>query len=190
MLSAAATPFLRVDNLAIQWDMLVPAMNPTTKTPTGATSPTVGVANCRYSMQASAQVAWGLALLVCLTVGCGEKSGIKKVVVTGTVSYKGTPIANGDIRFDPAPGTAGPVSGAKIINGKYKAAGRGGVPVGDHLVRIRGYHTEGSGGDMLSAQPKQASGGQYIPVTYNKKTSTYVTITGEESQEQHDFALE
>jgi len=132
-----------------------------------------------------------LLLLVFLCAGCGEKSRISKVVVSGQVTYKGQPIQSGDIRFDPIPGTAGPVSGAKIIDGRYKVTGRGGVPVGEHLVRIRGYHTENSGeGDLMSKPSSKASGGQYIPADYNEQTKTFATITGAESEETHDFALE
>jgi hypothetical protein len=88
----------------------------------------------------------GLLGLVCVVVvamtgGCGP-SGLERAVLSGTVTYQGQPVKEGLIRFIPIKGTEGPSWGAHIIDGRYKAAGKGGVPVGTHKVEILAYRTK------------------------------------------------
>jgi len=130
-------------------------------------------------------------LLMIVAAGCGKRSELEKVVVSGEVTYQGEPVADGDIRFEPMPGTDGPLSGAAIRDGKYVAKGRGGVPVGEHLVRIRAFRTAAGGGDMLSMQGNAATdGGQYLPEKYNRSSQETVTIAGDQSKVTLDFHLE
>ena len=88
---------------------------------------------------------WTLVSSMCLlttfcllTAGC-QKSNLDKVVVEGAVTFDGIPVENGEIRFYPAEGTLGPVSGAPIVDGQFVAKAKGGVPVGTHQVQIRGF---------------------------------------------------
>ena len=66
--------------------------------------------------------AWCLML-----AGCGGQEGSERVVVSGTVTYRGEPLDDGEIRFLPIKGTKAPMSGAKIIDGQYAVEARGGV---------------------------------------------------------------
>ena len=84
-----------------------------------------------------------LCLLVTTSViGC-DRGGLERAVVTGSATYRGEPIANGEIRFVPTEGTQGPISGGAITEGVYTADGLGGVPVGTYRVEIRAFpHTQ------------------------------------------------
>lgn len=136
-------------------------------------------------------IATAMVIVLAVVLGCGEKSDLEKVIVSGEVTYKGQPVGAGDIRFDPVGETKGPVSGARIVDGKYTADGRGGVPVGEHIVRIRGFHTSSGGGegDMLSSAGQRSGNPQYIPSNNNSHSDLYVTIESGEAEQTQDFHL-
>jgi hypothetical protein len=125
-------------------------------------------------------------VLAAVTAGCGgEASGIAKVVVQGAVTLDGQPIANGEVRFYPAQGTHGPVSGGAVRDGKYVAQGRGGVPVGKHTVEILAYRPAAT----RSANPEGGPAEQYLPKKFNEQTELTAEITGDENPATLDFAL-
>jgi hypothetical protein len=123
-----------------------------------------------------------------LLVGCGPTGGLQKVVVEGSVSYDGTPVENGEIRFHPAAGTAGPVSGAPIVAGRFRIEAKGGVPVGSHLVQIEAYDNTGVGGEMIGGGPTAART-NYLPSKYNRDSELSVDIAGDRRVVTRDFDL-
>ncbi len=88
----------------------------------------------------STKAALGLLLLltVAASAGCGG-DGLQRQVLYGRVTYDGQKVTGGDILFVPRGDTTGPTTGAKIEDGQYRADHRGGVPVGSHQVRVRGF---------------------------------------------------
>lgn len=132
-----------------------------------------------------------VSCLLLAALGCGDAGKLDKVVVEGSVSYDGAPVQNGEIRFHPIEGTLGPVSGGPIVDGRYRAVAKGGVPVGKHAVRIIGYETTGSpDDDMISAA--QSGGGRvnYIPRKYNEASELTIDVTGDRKTMTHqDFEL-
>lgn len=129
----------------------------------------------------------GSLALVC-AVGCGSSSGLEKVVVSGTVTLDGQPIPNGEIRFIPAPGTTGPVSGGPIKDGAYVAKGKGGVPLGEHVVEIKAYRARAKGpGQSASTDPEGGAAEQYLDKRYNEQTTLKATISAD--TETQDFQL-
>ncbi len=132
----------------------------------------------------------GIIAIVLLPVGCGRQGELQKVIVSGKISYAGAAVENGQIYFYPKEGTKGPVSGAPIKDGVYRAEAKGGVPVGVHLVKIEGYRSRSAArdGDVLSG----AGGGapeQYIPAKYNRATQLEVTVLGDQRKITHNFDL-
>jgi hypothetical protein len=126
-----------------------------------------------------------LACLACIALtGCGQSSDLDKVVVTGRVTLDGQPIPNGEIRFIPDAGTKGPISGGPIKDGAYKAEGRGGVPIGEHLVEIRAYRPQGG---PQAAATEGGPAEQYLATKYNEHTTLRATI--DPSTETQDFEL-
>jgi hypothetical protein len=99
----------------------------------------------------------GLALLstaALAMVGCGGGGNTGKV--TGTVTFDGTPVADGQVSFE-----GNTVVGAQIKDGKFEAD----VPVGKHKVKITATREEGVAPDGL---PNFVS---YIPKKYNDQTT-------------------
>lgn len=127
-----------------------------------------------------------LAIVVALGVlnGCGRsKSGIEKVVVSGTVTLDAQPIANGEIRFHPIDGTPGPVSGAPIRDGQYVAQGKGGVPIGTHRVVITGFRP----GKNAAASPEGGAVEQYVPARFNDQSILTAEITADTETANFDL---
>lgn len=130
----------------------------------------------------------GVVLFFCMAtmVGCGGGGGIEKVVVSGTVTWQGEPVPNGEIRFQPVGDTEGPVAGAPIKDGKYTVEGRGGVPVGKHLVKIQAYRAaQGKEDPALRGEGGPAE--QYLPPEYNDKSEMTVEVSRKNAK--HDFNL-
>ncbi len=66
-----------------------------------------------------------LLMVFLLAAGCG-RSGPRTYRVSGTVTFNGKPVNEGDILFVPADTARGPTA-AKIANGKYVAEAAAGV---------------------------------------------------------------
>ncbi len=132
---------------------------------------------------------WLLPAALCL--GCADSGGLDKVTVEGTVTYNGNPVQNGEIRFVPIEGTQGPVSGAPIVEGRYEAIAKGGVPVGKHTVQIEGYDTKGGGEsqDMISGG-RTGARVNYIPAKYHRESQLTLQVSGDKSSMNHDFNLD
>ena len=138
----------------------------------------------------------GLAIAGSLVAGCG-RSGLDRRIVTGTVTYLGTPIEVGEIQFYPDGDTKGPQTGTQIENGKYRLDAKGGVPVGMHKVRIIGYMKTGrelTPGQkaMLPPDLQDSDVGsfvQYLPAKYNKQTELTATVEAGGGEQEHNFAL-
>jgi hypothetical protein len=130
----------------------------------------------------------GLAVAIAATVfnGCGAGRGPERVVVSGSVTYKGQPIPDGMVRFLPPPNSSMPISGAIIENGKYRAEGTGGVPVGTCKVEIEGYRlAPNEASPMARSVPRV----QYLPKRYNSDSQLQITIESGSREITKDFTL-
>ncbi len=92
--------------------------------------------------------------LMLVAGGCG--SGGDTGTVTGTVTFDGAPVQQGQISFE-----GNTVTGAQIQDGKFEAQ----VPVGKQKVKISATREEGVAPDGL---PNYV---QYIPKKYNDQTT-------------------
>lgn len=135
-----------------------------------------------------------LLMLVLCTVGCGKTDPLKRIEVSGSVTYNGTPIADGDITFFPEAGTNAPPGSGDIRAGAYRLTGRTGLVAGTYSVRINSYREfaskELSPGGL---DRPQSIGGtnkeQILPVKFNAKTTIEkITISGD-APVTKDFTL-
>ena len=113
--------------------------------------------------------------------GCGRADhGPERVVVSGTVTYNGQPVAQGRIRFVPDEQSPVPPAGAPISNGQFRADTRGGVPVGTFRVQIEAVRELEAPSEPGTADLPQFAMGpgvqQYIPAKYNARTTLELTI--------------
>jgi hypothetical protein len=85
------------------------------------------------------------------TLGCGTSDGPERLNVSGTVSFRGQPVATGAVYFTPDAkrGNRGPQGMARIYNGKFETTDRGkGIMAGPQIVEIRGFGPASTSGDM------------------------------------------
>lgn len=85
-----------------------------------------------------------------LLSGCGsEDTGPERFAASGSVTYKGEPLASGRITFAPdtEKGNSGPAGYTMIHDGKYDtdSAGSKSPVAGEHTVLITGYDQSSSG---------------------------------------------
>ena len=126
-----------------------------------------------------------LATMLALSplLGCGD--GIERVRMSGKVTYRGQPVAVGQIRFVPAPGTEMPLTVEQIQDGRYDTSTSGGVPVGSYQVAIRAYHPD----DPVPSGPGQAAQRQLLPAKFNTRSELRITLEPGEKQREEDFIL-
>jgi len=116
-------------------------------------------------------------------VGGCNRNELPRVIVEGMVTYEGQPIQEGMILFYPVEGTAGPVSSARIMAGRYSLSNKDGVPLGKHRVVIEGYKAPSP-----DAHP-DAGPVQYLPSLFNRDSQLIAEISGGTSLVEKDFSL-
>jgi hypothetical protein len=134
----------------------------------------------------------GWAVAAALLGGCGDR-GPERAILSGTVTYKGKPVAEGTILFTPVAKSQVPSAGASIADGRYKADVHGGVPVGTHRIVIEAYQMVPFALRPGEAPPRNYFEGkvreQYLHKTYNANSKLEITIEPGSRAITKDFDL-
>jgi hypothetical protein len=112
------------------------------------------------------------ALLLCGTLGCGSDG---MVVVSGSVTFDGQPLADGAISLYPADKSVAP-QGGRIRDGRFQLRCR----PGKYRVEILASRPK-EGAQELS--PGMIPFEQYIPARYNDASSLEVEVSTKSRQE-------
>lgn len=138
---------------------------------------------------------WGMAILavVCLALlGCG---GSKTPHVTGTIKFKGKPLAGAHVSFWPVEGTGRAASGFTDSNGRFKlgtlSADDGAAP-GQYRVSViaRGPDRPLKPGEVGSGMPgEKMPGDPIIPLKYFAPDSSGLTFEVKRGSNRADFEL-
>jgi hypothetical protein len=128
-----------------------------------------------------------IILLLTATLGCGRRSGIERVYVSGEASYRGKPIEVGQIRFIPISPATGPVTIERIGDGRYETSTSGGVPVGTHRVELRMY--DANEYRTAPRTPGSPAVKQLLPDKYNRKSELTISIDSGSGSIERDFDL-
>jgi hypothetical protein len=142
----------------------------------------------RRQLPNPASLAWLLASL-CIS-GCGGDAGPRRAVVSGAVTYQGRPVDEGEIRFTPIKDTVGPVTLARIANGRYDAAAKDGVPVGTHQVQILAYLADPNARPEAKGTPGERPRKQYLPAKYNTQSTLECVVETGQGEIRKDFQLQ
>ena len=124
-------------------------------------------------------------VFVSFLVGCGDAG---RLPVQGKVTVAGTPVENGYIYLTPLPGTDGPTTGAKIIDGFYKVEPGKGVFEGSFQVAIKAWEESTKEAEDFATGEKTRGITQTLPPKFNKKTELTVEI--KLGKDNYDFNLE
>jgi hypothetical protein len=121
----------------------------------------------------------GAVLVSCLAAGCQRRP--PRARISGTVSYKGEPVAFGDIVFEPTEAWKEFYCQGQIIDGKYSIEQHGPV-VGKNRVEIHGFRQSEQlvpdiAGRRLDEKPTMAKGLiPYIPAEYNDMSQLSIDV--------------
>lgn len=80
--------------------------------------------------------------VVLLIAGCGSKE-TNRGAIQGEATLDGRPIKQGSIVFTPAEGVQGTVTGAQIVDGRYRLAAEHGPAIGHNHVEINSPRATG-----------------------------------------------
>ena len=133
--------------------------------------------------------AWCYVLGICLTVlaGCGQTSD--RCMLEGTVTVDGQPLAEGNIRFLPQPGTGGPSAGGKIMDGRFSIARLDGTFAGEFRVEITASRKTGRQVESPFAPGRFTDESvQYLPAQYNSQSELTAQVT-DDGANRFEFTL-
>jgi hypothetical protein len=136
--------------------------------------------------------AWllGGLLVLPLVSGCGNRGPVRHEI-TGTVTYKGEPVEEGVIDFEPQDGQASK-DGASIIKGEYRIPKDKGLLPGKYKVSIViGDGTVGTGDASPDAPPRPRGatpGKERAPPEFNVKSTLIREVTAD-GPNKFDFAI-
>lgn len=140
-----------------------------------------------------------IALSVGLVCGCG--SGLKArpaiAKVKGTVTYKGSPVANATVNFT-AEGAPRIATGMTDDQGRFQLSTydtNDGAPVGTHKVTVTRVESTGPVGkmspmDLASKGPPPPPKGGAIPMKYTDVKTTPLLSTVEAGSNEKNLVLE
>jgi|SRR6516225_6425211 hypothetical protein len=114
---------------------------------------------------------------ICIFSGCGGK-GLQRYEVSGQVTFKNQPLAEGIIEFEPVDGQ-GTKSGALITKGEYRIPKNKGLFPGRYKITIvAGDGVSGSGNaEPAAPTPGVTPGKERIPPEYNVRSKVIREIT-------------
>jgi hypothetical protein len=129
-----------------------------------------------------------LLLPILLFVGCGYRSSLERVYVSGKASYAGKPIEVGQIRFIPIEPTRAPITVENIRDGAYETETSGGVPIGTFRVEMKMFDPE----EYKNAPrvPGAPAVKQLLPDKYNRESELTIAIDSGSDSIEHDFVLD
>jgi hypothetical protein len=126
-------------------------------------------------------------------LGCGSESGDGRREITGTVSYDGQPVEEGEIVFEPQEAGA-PLATGQIKGGEYRVDAKYGPAAGLYRVRIEGFQKK----KVANIPPHPYAGDspgadtiaeQYLPPQYNTRSTLQVEIK-DDDEGVHNFDLQ
>ena len=121
-------------------------------------------------------IRWAITIAVCLgIVAVGWQSrGLlhDRVAVSGTVYFRGQPLARGIIRFIPLE-SGQETGGAVIVEGRYLIPGSRGLLPGLYAIRVTAPRRSSAGNHDTSEIARMA---ELIPFDYNQRTTLFCSV--------------
>jgi hypothetical protein len=110
--------------------------------------------------------------------------------VRGSITFQGAPLENGEIEFEPSPGTA-QARTATIKSGTFALQAEEGLPRGKtYVLRIRGYRKTGTKYENADMTVSAEVSEQILPPRYNSESELKFETTGANLQTGISLKLE
>ena len=120
-------------------------------------------------MRAPTGLTFTLGVLACLSGGCqGDPNGPQEV--KGVVTFKGKPLDQGSIQFEPEPGQAPSAGGSGIADGKFHIRPERGLKPGKYRVMISSGEVKEKARDPLPGESGPPAK-ERIPAAFNVSTT-------------------
>jgi hypothetical protein len=120
-----------------------------------------------------------VACLVLAAIGCGD--GAARQSIEGAVTFDGTPVPKGQIRFIPTPAGLGPTAGAVITDGRYTVSAEKGLVPGRYRVEITAMRPASEKAQALNpvtgAMETSNAVEAYIPPRYNVESELTAEVS-------------
>ena len=101
----------------------------------------------------------------------------KTYAVHGTVSYEGSPVAVGEIVFEPPAGD-GQMRSAMITGGTFALTAKEGLPRGrNYVVRVKGFRKTGKKYENADMNVSADVTEQYLPCRHNSESAIHFEST-------------
>lgn len=123
------------------------------------------------------------AMVIGTIVGCG-RSGVARYAVEGTVTFRGEPVMDGTVEFEPDAdaGNSGPAAYGSIQDGRYTIPRSKGHVGGAYLIRTSGY--EVSLGPAAGGPPPKTLFRDHVTRAELPKANTTLDIGVSENEGQ------
>ena len=117
-------------------------------------------------------------LALALTTAPGCSRGLQRQEVTGQVTFRGTPVAYGTVRFEPEDSKTCQPGGAVIENGRFRVPAEVGLFPGSYKVVLSAPEGKANvnvpGATPVTGDPYYAR--ELLPEKYNRATTLTATI--------------
>lgn len=124
---------------------------------------------------------------ICHIAGCGsDRDPYGRTALTGEVTYAGSLLYQGSIRFVPEDGN-GQSAGALIRKGKYEIPREQGLPIGKYRVEISSLEPTPTPSGAPGSDPAPPAK-ERIAAEYNARSNLKIEITVEKSN-RFDFQV-
>jgi hypothetical protein len=134
-----------------------------------------------------------VAVAGCVIAGCSGGTGVKTIPASGSVTYKGQPVASGTVTFSPVDAKATAATSAPISKGRYQTAKGLGLTAGDYKVVVTAYKDTGVLNETKdkSAPSKSSEDNFAVPKKYTsyKTTDLELKVSPKESSVSKNFEL-
>jgi hypothetical protein len=126
-------------------------------------------------------------VLLLSLAGCGNTP--QRQEISGTVRFKGRPVEDGVVKFEPMDGQASG-DGAQIVKGRYQLPKSKGMFPGKYRVSIYAGDGRSGAGDASPDSPYAGMkpGKEMIPPEYNEKSEVIKEVTTD-GPNQFDFDI-
>jgi len=125
-----------------------------------------------------------------LSVAACSKQTDPQVEVQGMVTWNGAPLSDGRLRFVPKTASPGPERMTRVLDGRFRVAGKFGLTPGRYRVEITAYRDAAAPGldDGLPETPVPLQE-QFIPARWNSDSELTIDVP-QTSSAEFDFDLE
>lgn len=120
----------------------------------------------------------GLIVTMVFVAGCGKSDSSGRLAISGSVTFQGKPLDQGNIQFTSAdPSGKQAISGGMIKDGKFSVPADKGLPPGKYRVRITSTDAGSAAAPAMPGDPAPVAKERIPPEYSGPDSKQEVTVT-------------